>query len=91
MPDIQSSVTTTVGVKVSSRILFEIIVGGTSVLLDWSSARKVLADLRDQLRLGEVIRINVECVNSGSKVSNFPLSTKEVTALLSDLDWYVNA
>jgi hypothetical protein len=91
MSAVTSESVTVYGVPVKSRILFEISVGGTSVLLDWQSARAVLADLNTQFDTSEIIRINVDCVNSSSKISNFPLSRNEVRRLLHDLDWYVNA
>jgi len=86
---IGSTTTTTVGVKLKSRILMEVSVGETSVRLDWSAARALLADLKDQIEKSDIVRINAKCVTSYSMISNFPLARGEVKELLRDLEWYV--
>jgi len=87
--EIGSVTTTTVGVKLRSRLLMEVSVGETSVKLDWNAARALLADLKKQLENQDVIRINAKCVTSYSMISNFPLARGEIRPLVRDLEYYV--
>lgn len=84
-----SVTSTTVGVKIRSRLLFEVSTGTTSVFLDWGAARTLLDDLNRQLETSEIVRINAKCVTSYSMISNFPASREEVKSLIRELSWYV--
>ncbi len=76
--------------RVKARVLVEISVGSTSVLIDWSAARALLADLNLQVQSGELIRVTINCSVSGSKIVNFPLYLSEARSLIQTLDWFVN-
>ena len=76
--------------RVKSRVLVEISIGGTSVLVDWTSARRLLDSLTKQLETAEIIRISIDCASTGSKIVNFPIMAAEARSLIQTLDWFVN-
>jgi hypothetical protein len=77
--------------RVKARILVEISVGTTSVMVDWSAARQLLDSLNTQMSETDVIRVSINCVATGSKVVNFPIYMSEARSLIETLDWFVNA
>lgn len=74
-----------------SRILFQIVAGNISVLLDWSAAWQVLNSLEKQISTGNIVRLDAQCASLGSSmIVNYPLSRQEAKAMIVTLKEYVN-